>query len=89
MTTSNALADTMFGHGGNLQLEQGQHVHVQLQQCERRLAEVSAQLQAAVAERDAAKRDAITAAAAVPQKTAAELQVGHYFGTNKVGLAYF
>lgn len=58
------------------QVEQGQHVHAQLQQYDKRLAEVSAALQSAVAERDAAKRDAMTATAAAPQKTATELQVG-------------
>lgn len=57
------------------QVEQGQHLHAQLQQCDKRLAEVSVALQSAIAERDTAKREALAASAAAPQKTAKELQV--------------
>ena len=56
-------------------MEQGQHLHAQLQQCDKRLAEVSVALQSAIAERDTAKREALAASAAAPQKTAKELQV--------------
>jgi len=56
-------------------VEQAQHTRAQLAHCDARLAEVVAALQAAKQERDAAKRDAITAAAGAPHKTVSEMQV--------------
>ena len=72
------MTTSLMAHCNSLctaQVEQGQHLHAQLQQCDKRLAEVSVALQSAIAERDTAKREALAASAAAPQKTAKELQV--------------
>jgi peptidoglycan hydrolase CwlO-like protein len=73
-----AMMTSLTAHCSSLcmaQVEQGQHLHAQLQQCDKRLAEVGVALQSAIAERDTAKREALAASAAAPQKTAKELQV--------------